>query len=482
MHRPELGSLVAAVAADPGAARGRAGGRRRRRRRGRPAAHRRQVPRRLLHDVLHQPLLPLPRPLVRAPRAHPQPGHHRLAAHRADRGGLRGHRHPRRLRRGRRCCCSSPSSWTAPTGSSPATPCSTRRWAPGWTPPSTGPRSTPTTRASRSARPAAATTSGRWRSARWCCRPAATSSTSPSTRRTTTPAANTSPTAALSDRLDSVGWTVWVRRMIVLPIGERWALIAVLTALHHPAHHLLRPARRLRARRLLHHGRPRAALADPQGPPHRPRRPGTGRPRRHRPARRAVAARRPRAAAAPAPCPAPPSRCSAGRACSPAGVDSGDGSVLAVVGAAVCLRADLRRSPSPARSRAPSTGWSRRSSAPPNTARSCVLAASRGRERRAARGFRAGGGGRLPSLRHGVPHPRRHRRASALAGAGDRRTRRTDPAWSPSCRRRCSPPTGFTIALTALAVALALLVLVESIRFWVSSHGAPAVHDEGEPA
>ncbi|SEE02399.1 DUF5941 domain-containing protein [Streptomyces sp. Ag109_O5-10] len=42
--------------------------------------------------------------------------------------------------------------------------------------------------------------------------------------------ANTSPTAALSGRLDSVGWTVWVRRMIVLPIGERWALIAVLTA------------------------------------------------------------------------------------------------------------------------------------------------------------------------------------------------------------------------------------------------------------
>jgi phosphatidylglycerophosphate synthase len=43
-------------------------------------------------------------------------------------------------------------------------------------------------------------------------------------------AANTSPTAALSDRLDSVGWTVWARRMVVLPIGERWALIAVLTA------------------------------------------------------------------------------------------------------------------------------------------------------------------------------------------------------------------------------------------------------------
>ncbi|WP_351230871.1 DUF5941 domain-containing protein [Streptomyces sp. NPDC002133] len=45
---------------------------------------------------------------------------------------------------------------------------------------------------------------------------------------------NTSPTAALSDRLDSVGWTVWVRRMIVLPIGERWAMIAVLTAVATP--------------------------------------------------------------------------------------------------------------------------------------------------------------------------------------------------------------------------------------------------------
>ncbi|MEU7339027.1 DUF5941 domain-containing protein [Streptomyces sp. NPDC007074] len=46
--------------------------------------------------------------------------------------------------------------------------------------------------------------------------------------------ANTSPTAALSGKLDSVGWTVWVRRMIVLPIGERWAMIAVLTALTTP--------------------------------------------------------------------------------------------------------------------------------------------------------------------------------------------------------------------------------------------------------
>ncbi|MFD3870556.1 DUF5941 domain-containing protein [Streptomyces sp. NPDC058623] len=46
--------------------------------------------------------------------------------------------------------------------------------------------------------------------------------------------ANTSPTAALSGRLDSVGWTVWARRMIILPIGERWAMIAVLTAVTTP--------------------------------------------------------------------------------------------------------------------------------------------------------------------------------------------------------------------------------------------------------
>jgi hypothetical protein len=42
----------------------------------------------------------------------------------------------------------------------------------------------------------------------------------------------------------------------------------------------------------------------------------------------------------------------------------------------------------------------------------------------------------------------------------------------------------FKVALTVVAVAVALLVLVESIRFWVAAHlgGAPAVHDEGEPA
>ncbi|NED89121.1 CDP-alcohol phosphatidyltransferase family protein, partial [Streptomyces sp. SID11233] len=41
--------------------------------------------------------------------------------------------------------------------------------------------------------------------------------------------------------------------------------------------------------------------------------------------------------------------------------------------------------------------------------------------------------------------------------------------------------SGFATALTVLAVLVALVVLFESIRFWVSA-GAPAVHDEGEPA
>ncbi|TWE16204.1 CDP-alcohol phosphatidyltransferase-like enzyme [Kitasatospora atroaurantiaca] len=45
---------------------------------------------------------------------------------------------------------------------------------------------------------------------------------------------NSSPTAQLSSRLDRVGWTVWARRIIVLPIGERWALIALLTAVTTP--------------------------------------------------------------------------------------------------------------------------------------------------------------------------------------------------------------------------------------------------------
>jgi phosphatidylglycerophosphate synthase len=43
-----------------------------------------------------------------------------------------------------------------------------------------------------------------------------------------------SSAARLSTRLDTVGWSVWARRMVILPIGERWALISVLVALTSP--------------------------------------------------------------------------------------------------------------------------------------------------------------------------------------------------------------------------------------------------------
>lgn len=47
-------------------------------------------------------------------------------------------------------------------------------------------------------------------------------------------AGDSGPVAALSGRLNQAGWTVWARRMVVLPIGERWLLIAVFTALTTP--------------------------------------------------------------------------------------------------------------------------------------------------------------------------------------------------------------------------------------------------------
>lgn len=56
----------------------------------------------------------------------------------------------------------------------------------------------------------------------------------PATAGSKAQAANSSPTAQLSNRLDRVGWTVWARRIVVLPIGERWALIALLTAFTTP--------------------------------------------------------------------------------------------------------------------------------------------------------------------------------------------------------------------------------------------------------
>ncbi|MFF7408361.1 DUF5941 domain-containing protein [Streptomyces lydicus] len=289
--------------------------------------------------------------------------------------------------------------------------------------------------------------------------------------------ANTSPTAALSDKLDSVGWTVWVRRMIVLPIGERWAMIAVLTALTTPrivfyalligcalaacyttAGRVLRSLTR-RARRTDRAAQALADLAD-SGP---------------------VAELIARGARG---------RGRTGSYLAP---------VMAFLSAAVLLIwVIFEDDPS---------SWLTVGVA----AASALLAgAAVSRPLKGALDwlvpplFRAGEyvtilvlaaradvPGALPAafglvaavayhhydtvyrIRGGTGAPPRWL-VRATGGAEGRILLVTVLAAALS-------PSGFTIALTALAVVLALLVLAESIRFWVSSQ-APAVHDEGEPA
>ncbi|MFG2717825.1 DUF5941 domain-containing protein [Streptomyces sp. NPDC048416] len=284
---------------------------------------------------------------------------------------------------------------------------------------------------------------------------------------------NTSPTAALSDRLDSVGWTVWVRRMIVLPIGERWAMIAVLTAVTTPrivfyalligcafaacyttAGRVLRSLTR-RATRTDRAARALAELAD-SGP-----------------LAQLIAAKAPRIPGAP---------------------------VVAAVGAAALIATALTQ---PVGSRqmiiaavfyailsglavaAPLKGaldWL----APPlfRVAEYCtvlVLAA------------RSDVDGALPAAFGLVSAVAYHHYDTVYrikGGSG------APPAWlvrvigghegrtlvvAVLAAVLATRGTDFTLALTALAAAVALVVLVESIRFWVSS-GAPAVHDEGETA
>ncbi|MEU7109347.1 DUF5941 domain-containing protein [Streptomyces sp. NPDC046215] len=289
-------------------------------------------------------------------------------------------------------------------------------------------------------------------------------------------AANTSPTAALSDRLDSVGWTVWARRMIVLPIGERWAMIAVLTALTTPrvvfyalligcalaacyttAGRVLRSLTR-KARRTDRAARALADLAD-SGPLAE--------------AAAKAAARRP-----------------GGGATAPA---------LALAGAALLL-VPLWWHPEP--------GWW------PVLGAGLYALFAGAAVARPLKGpldwlvppvFRAAeyvtilalaahssASGALPAafglvaavayhhydtvyrIRGGTGAPPR-RLVRAIGGHEGRVLAVTIAAalWHGQ---------GFTTALTVLATALALTVLIESIRFWVSS-GAPAVHDEtGEPA
>ncbi|MFI7292817.1 DUF5941 domain-containing protein [Streptomyces sp. NPDC050121] len=287
--------------------------------------------------------------------------------------------------------------------------------------------------------------------------------------------ANTSPTAALSDKLDSVGWTVWVRRMIVLPIGERWAMIAVLTAAATPritfyalligcafaatyttAGRVLRSLTR-KARRTDRAAQALADLAD-SGP-----------------LTELLARTLPAGIRIPAPLAA---AVGAGLLVLAAGFDGSGFSLLVAVVLYVLLSADAVARPLkgaldwlvPPLFRAAEYGTV------------LILAA------------RADVQGVLPAAFGLVGAVAYHHydtvyRIRGNAGA--------PPAW---LVRAVGGQEGrtlvvvvlamvltasqFKVALTVLAVAVAVVVLVESIRFWVAAHkgGAPAVHDEGEPA
>ncbi|MFD7106699.1 DUF5941 domain-containing protein [Streptomyces celluloflavus] len=289
--------------------------------------------------------------------------------------------------------------------------------------------------------------------------------------------ANTSPTAALSDRLDSVGWTVWVRRMIVLPIGERWAMIAVLTAFTTPrivfyalligcalaacyttAGRVLRSLTR-RARRTDRAARALADLADS----------------------------------------GPLAELCAGGARGRGRASSFLAPVMAFLSTAVLLVWVLFQD-HPA-------SW------PTVGVAACSALLAGAAVARPLKGvldwlvpplFRIGeyttilvlaarsdAPGALPAAFGLVAAVAYHHYDTVYrirGGSG------APPRWLVRAAgghegrilvvtvlAALLSPSGFTIALTALAVVLALLVLIESIRFWVSS-GAPAVHDEGEPA
>ncbi|NEB81250.1 CDP-alcohol phosphatidyltransferase family protein [Streptomyces sp. SID14478] len=283
--------------------------------------------------------------------------------------------------------------------------------------------------------------------------------------------ANTSPTAALSDKLDSVGWTVWVRRMIVLPIGERWALIAILTALTTPritfwvlivgcalaacyttAGRVLRSLTR-KAHRTDRAAQALADLAD-SGP-------------------LAQALAR----VARSPLPAPVIAAVGGVAVVAVSGLTDFGGPWPIVAAAVyCVTSALAVS----RPLKGTLDWL----VPPVFRASeyltiLLLAA------------RADVNGALPAafglvaavayhhydtvyrIRGGTGAPP-HWLVRAIGGHEGRTLVVTLVA-------ALFTKTDFSLALTVLAVAVALVVLAESIRFWVSA-GAPAVHDEGEPA
>ncbi|MFI9246627.1 DUF5941 domain-containing protein [Streptomyces sp. NPDC053086] len=286
--------------------------------------------------------------------------------------------------------------------------------------------------------------------------------------------ANTSPTAALSDKLDSVGWTVWLRRMIVLPIGERWALIAVLTAATTPritfyvlligcafaatyttAGRVLRSVTR-RARRTDRAAQALADLAD-SGP---------------------LAAVVGRVAGRGLPGLAVPAvALLGGVAVVACAALTGFGGVLPVVGALVYV---LTSGLAVARPLKGALDWL----VPPffRAAEYGTVLALAGE---------AGVNGALPAAFGLVAAVAYHHYDTVYRIRGDAGA---PPAWLVrvigghdgrtllvTVLAAVLTASQFKIALTVLAVAVALLVLVESIRFWVSA-GAPAVHDEGETA
>ncbi|MFD8815782.1 DUF5941 domain-containing protein [Streptomyces sp. NPDC059627] len=282
--------------------------------------------------------------------------------------------------------------------------------------------------------------------------------------------ANTSPTAALSDKLDSVGWTVWVRRMIVLPIGERWALIAVLTAATTPritfyvllvgcafaatyttAGRVLRSLTR-KARRTDRAAKALADLAD-NGP------------------LAGFVSRTMRA-----PLGSPFLVALAGVAVLTVSLFSGV-TWAPVVGAFVYALASGQALARPLKG---ALDWL----VPP-----LFRAAEYGTVLILA--SKAGVNGALPAAFGLVAAVAYHHYDTVYRIRGDAGA---PPAWLVravggqegrtllvTVLAAALTAAQFKVALTVLAVVVAGLVLVESIRFWVSA-GAPAVHDEGEPA
>ncbi|MFC7217527.1 DUF5941 domain-containing protein [Streptomyces polyrhachis] len=284
--------------------------------------------------------------------------------------------------------------------------------------------------------------------------------------------------AALSARLDSVGWAVWLRRIIVLPIGERWAMIAVLTALTTPrtTFYVLLVGCALAACYTTA-GRVLRSLRSPQ-----PRTP------RATEALAALTDTGPLAEAAAGALRGPARRLPA---LAPLAVSVLGGLVMLatallppagswwpLLGAGVYVAASGL---AVARPLTGALDW-----LVPPVLRAAeyltvlVLAA------------RSESGGALPAafgLVAAVAYHHYDTEYRIRGGAG------APPHWlvraagghegrtlAVAAAAALLSPTGFTIALTAIAVAVAVLVLIESIRFWVSS-GAPAVHEEsGEPA